>query len=225
MIPLLIFPCLGLLLPPADLPKLFVQPGFNSRNLAEAANYFIAMGEDRAFAKLASLEVSPSNWTWNWSLAYGRTSFSLDSRVMWMCRMLYEPKGSVPLRNPKIGCILPFTTFTTTSLEPWPLFPLVLSGESYFLLGGIQDISGTPESAVGYLQYCRSNGSFRAKPVALLSRKQSLKDIALLTQSEKWKAIKWKKSGPVFYYSIPEESVLGYVKSQAEGIPEKPKNP
>lgn len=215
MIPLLIFPYLGFVLLPSDLPRVFTQEIFNSRDLALAVNWFVAMREERANKSLADLA---SDFLLNWERGQ-RTNFSLNSRISWMCRILYEPKGSEPLRQPAFGELsMPRLTMP---LARWPLCPLALSGDTYFVLSDHYLLGGQPESMIDYLNYCKTEGNFRKKPVPVPHRKQALKDFAQLTQSEKWKAIKWKDSASGESYYISEEWILKGIKAQAEGIPEK----
>ncbi|HEV8058925.1 MAG TPA: hypothetical protein VGP68_03585 [Gemmataceae bacterium] len=221
MIPLFIIPCVGLALAPVDVPKLFVQQEFNSRDLAQAANYFAAMGEEKAAKKIAFMA---SDFFTDWKRANAannqkRTNFSLNSRLSWMCRILYEPKGINPLRPPGFGALsLPQLTMP---LSRWPLYPLVLSGNTYFVLADGYSLGGRPETLEEYLAYCQANGKFRNKPVALPDRNSALKDFDLLTKSENWKAIKWKDSGIGQSYLMHEPSRLQFIKTQAEGIPKK----
>ncbi len=215
MIPLLLVPCLGLILPPQDLPRRFLQADYNSRDLSQAANYFISMGEEKAFEKLSSL-ASFNGAERRWALAAASpkvTSFSLNSRLSWMCRILYEPRGAEPLRPPRFGAL----SLPAMPLEKWPLYPLVLSGDTYFVLGDGYNLAGLAESLTAYMDYCRTVGVFRKKTLPLPDRKQALRDCALLTTSENWKALKWTDAS----YSIPEEDVTNRIKSQAERIPEK----
>jgi hypothetical protein len=221
MIPFLIVPCLGLALPPLDLPRLFRQLDFNSRDLAQAANYFVAMGEERTAKKIASLASEfGSDWWRAWAAANPHaTNFSLNSRLSWMCRILYEPKGNEPLRQPLFGALhLPYHSMP---LVQWPLYPLAQSGDTYFVLGDGYSLAGHPESMIGYLRYCKANGTFRKKQLPMPDGKQALKDFGALIQSAKWKAIKWRDSGGGWSYSFSEQAVLGALKSQAEEIPEK----
>ena len=49
-----------------------------------------------------------------------------------MCRVLFEPKGQDSLRQPMYGALdLPWNSMPLTK---WPLYPVALSGSSYFVL-------------------------------------------------------------------------------------------
>jgi hypothetical protein len=221
MTSLLILPCFGLALLPIDLPRLMVHESVNSRDLALAVNYFVALGEERTAKRL---EFLAADFLSDWNRANDpdnpkRTNFSLNSRVSWMCRILYEPKAKSPLRPPLFGSIhLP--THSMPSAR-WPIFPLVHSGETYFVLSDNYIIAGVPEPVVDYLKYCQTYGAFRKNPVAVPDRTQARKDFTLLRQSDEWKAIKWKDSGIGWSYTISEQWILENLKAQAEGIPEK----
>src|SRR5271154_3271760 len=109
----------------AEIPKLFCQPEFSSVTLVDAANHFIAIGET---ATAKELEGIAANDATNQTGMFSRN----NERIGWMCRMLFEPKGRSPLRAPKFGKLsLPEESLT---LEKWPLYPLVLSGSTYFVL-------------------------------------------------------------------------------------------
>ena len=210
MIPFLLFPFLGLALPPLDLPKILTQKTFDSRGRAVAANYFMAMGEEGAAKKIAFLATNAGS---------NRLRTHWKHRLGWMCRILYEPKGKEPLRMGGFGS--PFIPYRTMPLEQWPHFPLVLSGDTYFVLVEGYGTTGRPETLVRYLNYCRQEGNFRKTPVALPDRKKALEDFALLTNSDSWKAIKWHESEGSPTYSFSEQGALARLKAQAENIPEK----
>src|SRR4051794_22723937 len=136
-----------------------------------------------------------------------------------MCRILYEPKGEKPLRQPLFGALsLPYRTMP---LERWPHYPLVLSGDTYFVLGDGYRLGGVPESVDEYLSYCQKEGTFRIRAVVVPSRAQALKDFRALTESERWKVIKWTDWRGDTGYTIPESWTLEALKAQAETITEK----
>jgi hypothetical protein len=221
MITGLVAPCIVLSFLQLDLPKLLVQSPFNSRDLALAANYFIAMGEEKTAKKITSLASGVGiDWARAWAADNPKpTYFSLNSRLSWMCRILYEPKGDKPLRQPLFGALsLPRHTMP---LERWPHYPLALSGETYFVLGDGYRLGGLPEGMVEYLRYCQKEGTFRRKEVVVPSRVQALKDFHDLTQSDRWKAIKWRDSGLGWSYTFPEKAMLWGLRAQADEIPEK----
>jgi hypothetical protein len=216
MIPLLIVPCFGLALQTSDVPKLFLQDSFNARDLAQAMNYFVALGEERASQKLASL----SHDRWADFRRSGRTGFSRNERIAWVCRILYQPKGNEPLRPPAFGGIASLPN--AMPLAEWPLYPLALSGDTYFVLGRGYSLAGRPEFIGSYTFFCRKHGVFRKAPVAVPDKWQALKDFELLTNSKKWKALVWPLDYDTTGRGVPvlENLALKFIKAQAEGIPQ-----
>jgi hypothetical protein len=61
----------------------------------------------------------------------------------------------------------------------WPLFPVALSGSTYFVLSNTPAFSnvGEAESATRYLEYCRANGKFRSKTVPVPTREDAMRAI------------------------------------------------
>jgi hypothetical protein len=201
----------------AEPPKLFRQRSFTCVTLAEAVNHYVALGEEKAAKELESLI---SDWGTDWdrrSTQKGR--FSINERVSWVCRILFIPRGKEPLRAPYYGALsLPHNSMPLAS---WPLYPVAASGSTYFVLSEGYSLAGKAEDPKEYLKYCRANGKFRKEAVPIPTRAQALKDLEKLRQSEAWKAIKWKDSGPGFSYEIDEDWHWKPIKSQAEKIPEK----
>jgi hypothetical protein len=104
--------------------------------------------------------------------------------------------------------------------EDWPLYPVALSGSSYFVIdAGIIIGASNPEDAASYLQYCRESGVFRTTQVPLPTRTQAVDDAAALRTSRAWKAIKWADKGPDFEYHYDESRAWEFVQKQAEGVP------
>src|ERR1051326_7418577 len=94
--------------------RLFEKEEFNSASFADAANHFVAHGEDAAVEQLC-----------------GMLSDSFSLRILFMCRVLFEPRSET-LRPPAIGAFsLPRHTMPA---KAWPLYPVALSGSSYFVL-------------------------------------------------------------------------------------------
>lgn len=193
----------------AETPRLFREQTFNAATLAEAVNYYVGLGEVKAFEELNTL--SPSDVP-----DYNHEP-CVAQRVGWVCRILWEPRGKTPLRQPMYGGQnLPWKSF---SLAAWPLYPIVRSNSSYFVLSESLILTGHPESPKRYLLYCVKNGSFREHPVLVPSREQALKDAVALHISRSWKAIKWKDSGPSVRYTFSEPWIWKFIQEQAETIP------
>lgn len=180
----------------ADYPKLLTKTEFTSATLAEAVNHYIEMGEEKANKQLDSWTVEPSN----------------KVRIGWICRILFEPKDKKPLRGPLYGALMGFPR--PMALENWPLYPIALSGNTYFVLGDRYLLGGHPEDPRDYVRYCRENGTFRKVPVPVPTRRQALEDFEKLMQSKAWKAIKWNGDGP-------DPWTVRFIRDQADDIPEK----
>jgi hypothetical protein len=194
----------------AEIPKLFCQPEFNSVTLVDAANHFIAIGEQAAVKELEDIAANDAtNRTWMFSRG--------NERIGWMCRMLFEPKGSSPLRAPNYGRLnLPEKSIT---LAKWPLYPVVLSGSTYFVLSEGYVTDQVPEDPKHYIEYCRSHGRFRITPIATSTREQAMKDAANLRQSDMWRSIKWEDEMGVSY-PFGQQWNWAYLQRQAASMPE-----
>lgn len=195
----------------AEMPKLFREGAFTCATLAEAADHYVALGEEVAIKELESLIV---DW-----LTDFKGDFSRNERIGWVCRILFQPKGKTPLRPPGFGGHrLPWNSMPLTR---WPLYPVAVSGKSFFVLSEGYNLGGSPEDPRHYLKYCRTNGRFRTERVPKPSRLQALKDLGKLHRSEGWKAIKWEDSGQGFSYAFREDSAWSFIKAQAEKMPAK----
>lgn len=195
----------------AELPALFREKAFTCASLAEAVNHYVALGEKEGLKELKSASLD-----WNTNRL---DRFSRNERIGWVCRILFEPRGKEPLRGPAYGGLsLPRNTM---SLSRWPLYPVAHSGSTYFVLAEGYRLAGFPEDPKDYLDYCQINGKFRTEQIPMPTRPQALKDLEQLRQSEAWKIIKWKDSGQGFSYSMSEQEVWDFMKSQTEKLPAK----
>ena len=135
----LILPCMTFSIQANYVPDLFVRAEFTSKGLAEAANYFVQLGETRSYKKLSEL-ASNEYCAWPLSLLQDH-SFSKSTRVCWMCRILYEPKKQSPLNSPDLPVTMP-----RMPLDRWPIFPLARSGDSFFVLSEAGIVMNRSES-------------------------------------------------------------------------------
>ena len=103
-------------------------------------------------------------------------------------------------------------------ISKWPLYPLALSGSTYFILSENYSADATPESAEHYIAYCRKNGVFRKAPVQLSTKEQAIKDAVALRQCESWQAIKWEDDQG-FSYPLGERWTWGFMQSQIQSLP------
>lgn len=194
----------------AEPPKLFREKSFTCATMAKAANYYIALGEK---ASIKELESEILDWDKDFE-----GQFSRNARIGWVCRIVFQPKGKQPLRGPAYGELhLPWNSMPLTK---WPLYPVARTGSSYFALGEGYTLLGVREDPKHYLNYCREKGKFRTERVPEPTKRQALKDLEELRQSEAWKAIKWKDSGEGFSYTISESWIWEFIKAQVEEMPE-----
>jgi hypothetical protein len=213
----------------AEVPKLLTERAFNSASLAEAANHYIAIGEQATFNELEAFMAEDLSRTNN-PLSRG---YSVDERIAWIFRIVYVPKDPIPMRVAKTGAWLPGVIIplrapnfgwlqipeATMPAENWPLYPLALSGSTYVVLKEIYTPKGIPETISHYMEYCKENGAFRKTPVVVPTREQALKDTAQLRQSAAWKAIQWlNRDGISFPYG--QEWTWNFIQKQARTIPE-----
>lgn len=196
-------PCL------AETPQLFREKPFTAASLAEAVNHFVDLGEKAAIKELESLTADDD----------ADPNEGLNERIGWVCRILFQPKGTEPLRGPRYGAHnLPHLSMP---LKNWPLHPVASSGSTYFVLSKVYILVGKSENPKDYLKYCLANGNFLAKRIGVPTRAEALKDLEQLRKTEVWKAIKWQDDGPGSSYTLDEKEVWKFIKAQAERIPEK----
>ena|ERR1043166_1532690 len=192
-------------------PKLFQQKRFTAASFAEAANRFISLGEEAAVQELRGMTLDHSK-----DFSDHRGEWSVNERIGWMCRVLFEPKTNAFVRPPAFGGLsLPYNTMPFTN---WPLYPVVLSGSSYFVLSEGYSLGGVPEDPKEYIDHCRKVGAFRKTKVAIPTRAQAQKDATALRQSKAWTSIKWKDSGQNWSYEMSEEWAWEFIQKQADGI-------
>ena len=165
-----------------ETPRLFKQKEFTAATFAEAVNHFVALGEDASVKELLSMEVD--NWS---STVHSNNLWSVNERIGWMCRVLFEAKTDEALHRPAFGALWPLPPLPP---KDWPLFPVALSGSTYFVLSEGYSLAGVPDRPKFYIEYCRKSGVFRTKAVVVPTRKQAVKDAEALHESSQWKAIK-----------------------------------
>lgn len=212
----------------AEIPKLLTERTFNSASLAEAANHFIAIGEQATFNELEAVIAEDSVRTNRISRGY-----SVDERIAWIFRIVYVPRDPIPTHVAKTGAWIPGVIVplrapnfgwlqipeATMPAENWPLYPVALSGSTYVVLKEMYTPKGVPETINHYMEYCRENGAFRKTPVVVPTREQAIKDTEQLRQSSAWKAIQWlNRDGISFPYG--QEWTWSFIQKQASTIPE-----
>ncbi len=188
-------------------PRLFQQKEFTAASFAEAVNHFVALGEEAAIQKLRGLATD--------GMADFKRGFSVNERIGWICRVLFEAKtGS--LRPPGFGSLsLPDRTMPA---KTWPLYPVALSCSTYFVLSEGYSLDGLDEDPRDYIDHCHRTGVFRKEPVGVPTRAQAVADASALRHSVAWKAIQWKDGGQNWSYALDEEWVWSFIQKQAEDI-------
>ena len=200
-----------------ETPRLFKQKKFTAAIFAEAVNHFVALGEEASVKELLSMEVDDSDFHTN--------HWSVNERIGWMCRVLFEAKTDEALHRPAFGALW---NLPPMPAKDWPLFPVALSGSTYFVLSEGYSLAGVPDRPKFYIEYCRKSGVFRTKPVVVPTGKQAVKDAEALHESSQWKAIRWthwtdgvgENAGQKFGYSLGDgHTQWEYIGAQAEDIP------
>ena len=195
----------------AEVPKLFRERAFNCVTLADAVNHFVGLGEDAAVKELEQLsEVEAAEAKKN--RGFDTRGFSINERIGWVCRILFEPKDGTYIRAPMFGKLDVPERYMP--IAKWPLYPLALSGSTYFVLAeSYSNDSHKPEEPKHYIEYCVENGDYRKTPVKIASQAQMLKDAAALRQSAPWQAIRWQDENGDSY-PLGEQWTWGFIQKQ-----------
>ncbi|MFT6242030.1 MAG: hypothetical protein ACJAQT_004132 [Akkermansiaceae bacterium] len=180
-----------------DLPELFIESNFDSESLTKAVNHYIGLGEEKAVAELQQLAGR--------YVASPESGFDSNERIGWLCRILFQGKEGVRLRAPRFGGLsLPYLSMPK---ERWPLYPVAESNGVYFVLSQGYILRGRAEPAESYLDYGRKTGVFRKEEIRLPTAKGGTSAFQALMASDRWKAIKWKDSGPGTSFTMREDWV------------------
>ena len=190
---------------PDKTPQLFKHSNVDSASIANAVNYYVSIGEEKAIRELGALsamDLGPLDW------------FELNMRIGWVCRILFTPSDSDSLRPfPGGGLLIPYDTMPS---DEWPLIPIVKSNETFAVLSRECVCSGEPPNAREHLRYCSANGEFRTEPVAVPSKKKAIADLEKLRTSQRWCNILWSGQS----YSLSEDKTWRTIIAQAEAVPE-----
>ena len=186
------------------IPRLFSMSHVDSAALANAANYYISMGEENAIQELLKLKDHES-------VELGE--IELNMRIGWLCRILYLPPESGSFRPfPMGGLLLPHETMP---IEKWPLFPIVKSGDTFAVLSREFVMSGALPTVEHYFD-CVGNGTFRTENIVVPGRRAATGDIKNLRSSTRWTDIKW--NGVNFNFS--EANTWKQILAQAKSVTE-----
>lgn len=189
--------------PPAyrSFPSFLEEDRFDTATLATTVNHYVKLGERRAFADLLARGTKADE----------ELNSSRKLRVAWVARILFGTSGKT-LRPPHFGAF--FLPYLSMDGEKWPLFPLVHSGASYFVMSESYLLGGAAEPTPDYLRYCQENGRFRQTPVPVPTRRQSALDLERLQASQLWKEVRWKEDREYIRYEFHPENKVGEMQSQ-----------
>jgi hypothetical protein len=168
----------------------------------ECANRLISLGETRSVKLLEEL-IPRIPEDRDRLIEFVETTTRQDmldeSKVVYLCRLLYEPKASSVLVAPLFGS--PMIGPSYTPKEDWLHLPLVFSEKVPFLLPhAIVGRGNVPwMTARSYLDYCRTNGRFRKEVYAVPTRFEAQQALTSLLSSMRWKQLKWKKGEELSY--------------------------
>lgn len=196
----------------AEVPKLFLQEQFSAADLAEAVNHFVGIGEAATIDELNTLASSTND-----------DRRRIIYRVGWVCRILFEATNAEPLLPPPFGGLEDLGNFGLDTspiliVKTWPLYPVALSGSTYFVLGDQYAGGGFAAPPKEYITYCQRSGLFRKDRVKVPTREQAIKDASALRRLEAWTSIKWKDLKKGESYGSEEYS-WAFIQNQANSIP------
>ena len=107
-----------------------------------------------------------------------------DEQVFVMCRMLFMKRGASEFRRPMIGAAM----FPAgTDYADWPLEPIDLVDGIPFRIATGYILSGVPESAKAYLDYCMANCDWNTTRFEERDAAWTNSALAKVIGSSKWK--------------------------------------
>lgn len=185
---------------------LFGQKTPTCREWALAANYYIALGEEKGLKRLLADSVQGNKDTFRHADARDRAAN--------LCRILFEPKGEKPIRQPLFGVLsLPMRSMR---LEQWPQYPMVEQDGVWFVLAEGYMLGGLPEELSDYVSLNKELGTYRKKAVDVPSSSKSLTACESLLKSSRWKAIRWSFKSPSESYTYNESWTIELLREQAK---------
>lgn len=170
----------GPLSPPAyrEFPSFIEEKAHDVATLAHTVNLYVGLGEDAAFSDLRkrAAELDKGH----------HDSSTREYRIELVARILGGSSGKVlrPRSQEDIGF-----GGHGIRLSTWPHFPMVHSGDSFFVMMKGRIIAGLEPPLVDYLDYCRLEGRFRRSPLPVPTREQALRDLDGLKASPRWRSL------------------------------------
>src|SRR5580658_4325183 len=114
-----------------EAPRFFRENAFTSASFAEAVNHFVEIGGSATVKELSAL-AEGTNMT---------NGFSVKVRIGLVCRVLFQPRRNEPIRPPADGFLMELGSIGLPEVSSsswthvnknWPLYPVALSGSTYF---------------------------------------------------------------------------------------------
>jgi len=174
---------------------------YNPQALLRCANRLIEMGEDGTYCLLRAS-------------ASKEGKEPQDERVALLCRVLYKPSQGSPLHPPRFGA--PDIPYRSMPATDWPDLPLAFSKDVPFLLVSGYTLFGVTQQTRLYVDYCRSNGVFRAKPYRIPCWREAIEALEALVLSDRWSRIKWVDSGQGWSYGYDQLELKHRLHVQVE---------
>lgn len=106
-----------------------------------------------------------------------------NSKVIVLCRMLFDAEETGEFRRPLIGAAL---FLGNTDYSDWPREPVELVRNIPFLVVRGYFLGGLPESAIDYLEYCVQNCIWKEESYRIPSDSDLLASMEDLLNSDKW---------------------------------------
>ena len=192
----------------SHIPLLFRQEKFNAAMLADAVNYYIAIGEKETIHQLTMLDPDPTK--------DHRGRIYLTERIDWVCRILFQPKNNKAI-SVSVGEIDgPYSAFL---YKKWPLYPVIHSGNSYFVMGPTWVFPEDQFIKAAYFGDFQNLGKFRRVSVPIPTQSEAVHDLKLLRRSRTWRMVQWRTDDSLPIDKEMETRVWYYLKQQATTIP------
>jgi hypothetical protein len=185
--------------------RLLMVETLNCQDWAQLANQYIAYGRERAVAELTERSKRSQG---------PGAIINPNVRTCLMARLIFEPKGKAPLREPRLGALnLPYMSMPVTN---WPLIPFVQRNGVVFLLSESYRMAGKAETCESYLAYCVQTGRFRSAPYKVPTLDQAKETLRELLKTAQWNDLRWTHTSPSVSYSMTPEPVANYLAKQTK---------
>lgn len=123
-----------------------------------------------------------------------------NEKIAILCRMLFDPNDSEPLRRPMLGGPV---FIGDGSTEDWPLEPITFFKDIPICIVWGYDLSGFPEHGSNYLEYSINNGSWTKQRYSLMGVDEINQIIEEFIRTTSWP-------------KTLEEHEVSFLRSQAE---------